>query len=61
MTQITPRDFFEVEYIREYHGDDPFRVAKEMMEQNRQGDTYTDCMIALAYEKHLMGLEWRRG
>jgi hypothetical protein len=58
---ITPRDFWEVDYVREYHPQDSYKEAKEMIEQNREGDTYTDCMIALAWEKHLMGLEWRRG
>lgn len=55
---ITPRDFFEVEYVKKYHAQDNYRQAKEMLEQNRDGDTYTDCMIALAWEKQLMGLDW---
>lgn len=54
----TPRDFWEMEYAQKYHPKDNYREAKEMLEQNRDGDTYTDCMIALAYEKHLMGLDW---
>ena len=55
---ITPRDFWEMEYVEKYHPQDNYREAKEMMEQNRDGDTYTDCMIALAWEKQLMGLDW---
>ncbi len=55
---ITPRDFWEMEYAQKYHPQDNYREAKEMLEQNRDGYTYTDCMIALAYEKHLMGLDW---
>jgi hypothetical protein len=55
---ITPRDFFEVEYVKKYHPQDNYKEAKEMIEQNRDGYTYTDCMIALAWEKQLMGLDW---
>jgi hypothetical protein len=58
---ITPRDFFEVDYVRKYMPAEPYADAKRSMEQNRDSDTYTDCMIALAYEKHLMGLDWQNG
>jgi hypothetical protein len=58
MMVTTPRDFFECEYARRHMSADPFREAKQSLEENRHGDTYSDEGLARAWEDFLMGQEW---
>ena len=55
---ITPRDYFEADYARKYMSADPYNQAKQSLEENREGETYADELLANAWERHLMGLDW---
>ena len=55
---ITHRDIFECEYIRKYMAEEPYGEAKRSLEENRQGDTYSNTEIAKAWEDELLGVEW---
>lgn len=58
MTRLNPRDFFECMYIHKYMDYMPYSEAKEKIESNRFGDTYSDAVIASFYEMQLMGVKW---
>jgi len=58
ITRVNPRDFFECMYIHKYMEYIPYSEAKEIIESNRFGDTYSDAIIASFYEMQLMGVNW---
>lgn len=58
MIRLNPRDFFECMYIHKYIENMPYSEAKEKIESNRFGDTYSDAVIASFYEMQLMGVRW---
>jgi hypothetical protein len=55
---ITPRDLFEAKYAKEFLPFDSYREAKAMLEENRQGDTYSDSHVAKKWEDELLGVPW---
>lgn len=55
---ITPRDFFECVYISRCMDDIAYRDAKAFMEERRVDFTYSDDLIAKAWEDWLNGVPW---